>query len=358
MHRRARCRTGRVERFARSIVPPYAAALAQQQADQRRQRVEQLRGRRDPIGERGGRRGCRWRSTPIAEALLERAAQVLRVPAVRRPPGRRRPARTRAKPLAAQAGPRSTSRSGAPRSASVPSAIRRRGCGRRSGARRAGSPSWRSRGVTCTSSQSPAGRRRPASTALMTLKVARSTMPACAPAAAQTSSYCLDDVAPRQHDDELTAARRPARRRARTADLRVLDRERRRLAHLPPDELVEVAAPARAPSRSRSSDTLATLSGTTSATRLGRPPIRVEHPSQGAADGPRRRGCSRRSAPGRTAPGGQRLDGVRRDGRLAAARLDARAADTRCRRSPPRPSAEAVRAAATAMRLIRRTSPC
>ena len=63
-------------------------------------------------------------------------------------------------------------------------------------------------------------------------------MPACAPAAGAERLVFVDDVAPRQRDDEfLPVVGAKARL---VADLRLFDRERRALPHLPADHLLEI----------------------------------------------------------------------------------------------------------------------
>ena len=52
-----------------------------------------------------------------------------------------------------------------------------------------------------------------------------------------------DDIAPGQRDDEFLAVRPIAHRDV--ADLRLFDRKRRRLSHLPANQLIEILGPRR-----------------------------------------------------------------------------------------------------------------
>ena len=204
-----------------------------------------------------------------------------------------------------------------------------------------------------------AARLGAASTALTTLNVARSTRPACAPAASHTRLVLARRRRARaSDDDELAAAVRRSRRPASTVTCASSMRKRRRLPHLPADELVEILAPAPAPSRTARATPWRRVSGTTSATRRGRPPSRSSTRRSASATTRRGRGCSARSAPATTAPGGQRLDGVRARRRAPPLRAPSAIGRHAPRRDlDGRPAGRAWRRERRAV-LIRRTSPC
>ena len=74
------------------------------------------------------------------------------------------------------------------------------------GRRRASPPAWCRWAWHAPAASRRRARSGSASTPLMTLKVARSTSPACSPAAAHTASYCAMTSLPGDGDDELAAA--------------------------------------------------------------------------------------------------------------------------------------------------------
>ena len=78
---------------------------------------------------------------------------------------------------------------------------------------------------------------------------------------------------------QILAAAFRQRRRRHPGDLRVFGLERRRLAHLPANQLIEVRDFAGTFSK-RSSETFAAVSGITSATRRGRDAELVERGAQ------------------------------------------------------------------------------
>ena len=103
--------------------------------------------------------------------------------------------------------------------------------------------------VTCTSSQSVGGRFRARQHGVDDVE-RRQIDDARLRARGLAHGFVLaHDVFARHHDDEFRAAVGRLQPR-HVGDLRVLDAERRGLAHLPPDQLVEVARARRAPSRS------------------------------------------------------------------------------------------------------------
>ena len=82
----------------------------------------------------------------------------------------------------------------------------------------------------------------------------------------------LDDVAARDRDQVLPAAAGEAADAGTPGHLRIFDPERRRLPHLPADQLIEILRSSAGTFSNRISDTLATESGSTSATRAAAAP--------------------------------------------------------------------------------------
>ena len=255
------------------------------------------------------------------------------------------------------ADPRSTSPSGARgRPASPPP--RRRGSGRRSGARRARSRSCVHVGRDVHEQPvARAGAAAAPARALITLNVARSTSPACAPAVGARLLVLRDDVAPRQR---RRRTRCPVGQRAArhvtlsTAPPRSGTARLLRTCHR--IELVEVVRLRAAPARGGPATPCATGSGTTSATRAGRPPSC----SSTRADGlPHRADVRRRWR--RSAPAPPRRPAAARRACAATTGRAARAT----RRARPRRGADLDAATSgggdcqrQSRRLIRRTSPC
>ena len=170
-----------------------------------------------------------------------------------------------------------------------------------------------------TSSQSPRTARPPASTALTTLKVARSTTPARQPAAAQAASYCATTSrrATLTTNSCAPAVVAPGSGRHH----RLVERERRRLLDLPANQLVEVGAAGRHGLEAHQAD-----AGNRIGHDQGHPPgadasigqrPRHRRPDPGQVGHVRRRQRAADRALG------QRLDRVRGQSETAAALLDA-----------------------------------
>ena len=204
--------------------------------------------------------------------------------------------------------------------------------------------------------EQPVGRgstRAPASTALITLNVERSTSPGVRAGLGAQALVLLHDV-PRRASETMNSWPSLGAQARHVADLRLLDRERRRLAHLPAHELVEILR-ARGHLLEADERHLGDRIRHDEADAPG-PPDAFEHAAERADDGGAVvdvGGGQRRHE----RAVGQRLGGVRRR-RPACRRATRGSRPTRgSPRSRRRPSAPARRAAG-AEQLIRRTSPC
>ena len=254
-----------VERPRRKIRAQHLGhPLAQNDADRRRETVEQFGCRGDAVPQRH-RAAEIQRIDPRAQTRLEFAPQ---------PVGHIRPTQRRARKHDA----------GEPSAAQPILVVHRRlmheigqvvvfldAVVRKKSASRRGRPPWccNRRRYARGASRLPA-RLRPsmASTALIRLTVARSTIPGVRAGRFARAFVAFDDVAARDGDHILAAALGGAMPR-NPRHLRVLDLERRRLPDLPSNQLIEILRLGRNLSN-RTSDSLPTVSGSTSATRLGR----------------------------------------------------------------------------------------
>ena len=153
-------------------------------------------------------------------------------------------------------------------------------------------------------------------------------MPACGPAIAHACSYCSNHVLARRARRRTHCRRRRQRAPGVTLSTACSTGNGARLAHLPADDLAQVRGTARAPSRACSSDTFATVSGTTSATRAAA--RRRVAPSTRATTCDDRRDVGHVEAGERRHDGArrQRLDGVRRRRRACRRATSTRAAAT------------------------------
>ena len=201
----------------------------------------------------------------------------------------------------------------------------------------------------------------------MTLRSRCRRCPACAPAAAQSVFVLLDDVAPRERARRTPAVLGSADA-GHVADLRLLDRKRRRLPHLPADQL----------SRSSARPAPARTAPATPWRRVGDDEADAPRAADALEHACRARratvGRSRTLAPvsdGTSSAVGQRLRGVGRHDRVSAAPLEAGRRDAGSAADlDRRPAAARVAARRTCpgagdagrglarKRLIRRTSPC